>query len=113
MSTLAQTGPSAGAKAMKYQAWTARSAKAPMVLENIEPAPLGDEEIEIVVEHCGICHSDVSVLNNEWGMSQYPAVLGHEVVGRITGVGANAKARKVGQRVGVGWFSGCDMSCRQ
>jgi len=84
-----------------------------MVLENFDPGPLGDEEVEVAVEHCGVCHSDVSVLNNEWGISQFPAVLGHEVIGRITAVGANAKARKVGQRVGVGWFSGCDMSCRQ
>ena len=41
--------------------------------------------------HCGLCHSDLSVLNNEWGISQYPAILGHEVVGRVTAVGPNAK----------------------
>ena len=114
MSTLTQTRrPSAPGQATAYRAWVARSAKEPIVLEEIDPGPLGDEEVEIVVEHCGVCHSDLSVLNNEWGVSQFPAVLGHEVIGRITAVGANAKARNVGQRVGVGWFSGCDMSCRQ
>src|SRR6185369_9625392 len=72
-----------------------------------------EEDVEVAVEHCGLCHSDVSVLNNEWGISQYPATLGHEAIGRITAVGPAVKARSVGQRVGVGWFSGSDMHCRQ
>ncbi|MCE9591949.1 MAG: NAD(P)-dependent alcohol dehydrogenase [Planctomycetes bacterium] len=84
-----------------------------MVLETLDPGPLGAEEVEVAVEHCGLCHSDLSVLNNEWGISQYPAVLGHEVIGRVTAVGPNTKARKVGQRIGIGWFSGSDMHCRQ
>jgi uncharacterized zinc-type alcohol dehydrogenase-like protein len=84
-----------------------------MVLETLDPGPLGAEEVEVAVEHCGLCHSDLSVFNNEWGISQFPAVLGHEVVGRITAVGPSAKARQVGERVGVGWFSGSDMHCRQ
>lgn len=85
----------------------------PLVLEAIDLGPLGDEEVEVAVEHCGLCHSDLSVLNNEWGISQYPAVLGHEVVGRVTAVGPNTKGLQVGQRVGVGWFSGSCMHCRQ
>jgi len=84
-----------------------------MVFETLDPGPLGDEEIEVAVEHCGLCHSDLSVFNNDWGVSQFPAVLGHEIVGRITALGPNTKARRVGQRVGVGWFSGSDMHCRQ
>src|SRR5712692_4329352 len=94
-------------------AWIAKAPKQPMVLETVDLGALGAEDIEIAVEHCGLCHSDLSVLNNEWGISQYPAVLGHEVIGRITAVGPGVKARTVGQRVGVGWFSGSDMSCRQ
>jgi len=96
-----------------YRAWVAKSVKQPMVLEAIDPGPLAIEEVEVEVEHCGLCHSDLSALNNEWGISQYPAVLGHEIIGRITAVGPNAKRHKVGQRVGVGWFSGSDMHCRQ
>jgi uncharacterized zinc-type alcohol dehydrogenase-like protein len=94
-------------------AWIARAAKQPMVLEAVDLGPLGSEEVEVAVEHCGLCHSDLSVLNNEWGISRYPAVLGHEVVGRVTAVGPNAKGLKPGQRVGVGWLSGCCMHCRQ
>ena len=53
------------------------------------------------------------MLNNEWGISQYPAVLGHEIADRVTAVGPNAKGIRVGQRVGVGWFSSSDMHCSQ
>ncbi len=98
---------------MNYQAWIAKAAKRPMVLETVDLGPLGVEDVEVAVEHCGLCHSDLSVLNNEWGISQYPAVLGHEVVGRVTAVGPNAKRLKVGQRVGIGWSSGSCMYCHQ
>jgi len=96
-----------------YKTWVAKAPKAPMVLEAVDPGPLGAEDVEILVEHCGLCHSDLSVLNNDWGISQYPAVLGHEVIGRITALGPNTKGLKAGQRVGVGWYSGSDMHCRQ
>ena len=100
-------------RATKYQAWIARQAKQPMRLETISIGPLGDEEVEVAVEYCGLCHSDLSVLNNDWGISQYPAILGHEVVGRVTALGRIAKGLKVGQRVGVGWDSGSCMHCHQ
>ena len=95
------------------KAWVAKGAKQPMVLESVELGPLGAEDVEVAVEHCGLCHSDLSILNNDWGISQYPAVLGHEVVGRVTAVGPNAKGINVGQRVGVGWYSASCMHCRQ
>jgi uncharacterized zinc-type alcohol dehydrogenase-like protein len=98
---------------MTYKVWTAKAAKQPMVIETVDPGPLGAEDVEIVVENCGLCHSDLSVLNNEWGISQYPAVLGHEVIGRVTALGPNTKGLKIGQRVGVGWYSGSDMHCPQ
>lgn len=96
-----------------YKAWVARTAKQPMTLETIDPGPLGLEDVEVAVEHCGLCHSDLSIFNNDWGIAQYPAILGHEVVGRITAVGLNAKGLEVGQRVGIGWNSGSCMHCRQ
>src|SRR5262245_66117060 len=78
------------------KAWTVKAAKQPMVLETVDLGPLGAEDVEVAVEHCGLCRSDLSVLNNDWGNSQYPAILGHEVVGRVTAVGPNAKAHQVG-----------------
>ena len=96
-----------------YKAWITKAAKQPMALEAVDPGPLGVEDVEVAVDHCGLCHSDLSVFNNDWGISMYPAILGHEVVGRVTAIGPNAKGVQVGQRVGVGWFSASDMHCRQ
>lgn len=96
-----------------YKAWVAKAAKLPMVLESVDAGPLGAEEVEVAVEHCGLCHSDISVRNNDWGMSTYPAILGHEVIGRVTAVGSHAKGVTAGQRVGVGWNAGSCMHCRQ
>src|SRR5271170_3548020 len=100
-------------EAKNYQAWVAKAAKQPMVLEPVDLGSLGTEDVEVVVEHCGLCHSDLSILNNEWGISQYPAILGHEVVGRVTALGSGAKGLKLGQRVGVGWNSGSCMHCHE
>ena len=78
-----------------------------------DPGPLGDDQVEIKVSHCGVCHSDLSMIDNEWGLSAYPQVPGHEVVGTIGEVGAHVKHLKPGQRVGLGWFSASCMVCQQ
>ncbi|GAB4172664.1 MAG: NADPH-dependent aldehyde reductase Ahr [Terrimicrobiaceae bacterium] len=75
------------------------------------PAPLGPEEVEIAVSHCGICHSDLSMINNEWAQTQFPLVPGHEVAGTVVAAGAAARRVKEGDRVGLGWFSESCMSC--
>jgi alcohol/geraniol dehydrogenase (NADP+) len=98
---------------MAYHAWVARGKGEPFVRQSLDRAPLGPEEVEVAVENCGICHSDLSMWNNEWGISSYPAVFGHEVIGRVTALGAVTKGLKVGQRVGVGWNAGSCMHCRQ
>ena len=94
-------------------AWVATAAKQKLVRQQIDLGPLGPEEVEVEVDNCGLCHSDVSMQNNEWGLSNYPIVLGHEVVGRAVAVGPVAKGIAVGQRVGVGWTAGSCMHCRQ
>jgi len=76
-----------------------------------EPGTLGHEDVEIAVEYCGICHSDLSMLKNEWGMTQYPFIPGHEVVGTIAAVGDLVTTLKPGQRVGLGWYSRSCMHC--
>lgn len=78
-----------------------------------DPGALLPEQVEIAVEHCGICHSDLSMLDNEWRNARYPFVPGHEVVGRVSAVGEQAKGVKLGDRVGLGWISGSCMHCRQ
>jgi len=67
---------------------------------------LKPNEVEIDVLHCGICHSDLSMVNNEWEMSQYPLVAGHEVIGKISAIGANVENLEQGMAVGLGWHSG-------
>jgi alcohol/geraniol dehydrogenase (NADP+) len=76
-----------------------------------ELGSLGSEDVEIDVEYCGICHSDLSMLNNDWGMSKYPIVPGHEVIGKIGSVGSEVKNLKPGQLVGLGWNSRSCMTC--
>ena len=63
-----------------------------------EAGELGNEQIEISVDHCGICHSDLSMRNNEWMMTEYPFVGGHEAVGKITAMGDGVKGLKIGDR---------------
>ena len=80
-----------------------------------DPGPLKPNEVEIDDQFCGICHSDLSMIDNEWGMTRYPLVPGHEVVGQIAQVGAQVRQLQVGQTVGLGWNSGfCDdcAACR-
>lgn len=74
---------------------------------------IGPNEVDIQVEFCGICHSDLSMLENDWGLTTYPIVPGHEVVGTLRAVGAMVKNLQPGQRVGLGWYSQSCMHCHQ
>lgn len=76
-----------------------------------DPGPLDALEVEIDIESCGICHSDLSMLNNEWGLSRYPLVPGHEVIGTIADKGDKVNNFQLGQRVGLGWHAGYCMTC--
>ena len=64
---------------------------------------LNPNEVEIDVLHCGICHSDLSMVENEWGLSQYPLVAGHEVIGKISAKGSRVLNLEEGITVGLGW----------
>src|SRR3974390_481035 len=97
----------------EIKAYAASRAKGPLEPFSFDPGPLRPEEVEIKVTHCGLCHSDLSMLDNEWGMSQYPFVPGHEVAGTVVALGEGAKGLKIGQRVGLGWFSHSCLSCHE
>ena len=96
----------------KIRAWTAAAAREPLALREHDLGPLGADEVEVAVEHCGLCHSDLSVLNNDWGISAYPLVPGHEVIGKVVALGSAAKGLRTGQRVGVGWTAASCLHCR-
>ena len=92
-------------------AYAATEAGSELTPFEYDPGELGDHEVEINVESCGICHSDISMLDNDWGFTQYPFVPGHEVVGTINAVGSHVSAFTLGQRVGLGWHSGYCENC--
>jgi uncharacterized zinc-type alcohol dehydrogenase-like protein len=78
-----------------------------------EVGELGRDEVEIDVASCGICYSDVSMLDNHWEISQYPLVPGHEAVGAIAAKGGGVEHLQIGQMVGLGWYSRSCMTCPQ
>lgn len=102
-----------GGGMMTINAWAAKGPNQPLEPYSYDPGSLAADDVEIAVEACGLRHSDLSVLNNEWGISNYPVIPGHEVIGKVVALGANAKGLKVGQRVGLGWGSGSCMHCDQ
>jgi alcohol/geraniol dehydrogenase (NADP+) len=95
-----------------FHAWAAHNTGGPLQPFDYDPGPLDAEDVEITVEHCGICHSDLALIDSEWGPTNYPIVPGHEVVGRVTAVGPQVKGLQLGQRVGVGWHTRSCMHCR-
>lgn len=92
-------------------AYAAFSAGGELLPYIYEPDALAPDYVDIAVESCGICHSDLSMINDDWGQSHYPLVPGHEVIGTICAVGENVKHLSLGQRVGLGWHSDYCLSC--
>lgn len=76
-----------------------------------DPGELGATEVEVDVMYSGICHSDLSMIDNEWGISSYPLVPGHEVIGRISKLGVKVRQFTSGQMVGLGWHAGYCNEC--
>lgn len=96
----------------RISAWAAQRAGGPLEPYEFDAGRLGPDEVEVTVDYCGICHSDLSMLGNEWGMTAYPFVPGHEAIGRVVDLGDNVKGLEFGQRVGVGWTAWSCMQCR-
>jgi uncharacterized zinc-type alcohol dehydrogenase-like protein len=76
-----------------------------------ESRPLEPHEVLVKITTCGICHSDVHMIDNDWGMTRYPLVPGHEVVGSVAATGAAVSALAVGVRVGIGWQRSACLEC--
>ena len=71
----------------------------------------GTNEVIVDVEYCGICHSDLSMLDNDWGITQYPLVPGHEIIGKIAALGDGVHHLRIGDSVGIGWHCGYCNEC--
>jgi len=84
------------------KAYSVSTAKAPVLPTEIKRRPVGANDVQIAIEHCGVCHTDIHFVNNDWGMTNYPVVPGHEIVGRGTEVGSAVSTFKVGDRAAIG-----------
>lgn len=84
------------------KAFAALSATTPLVPHEIPRRAPGPKDVVIDIQYCGVCHSDIHQVRDEWGRSMYPMVPGHEIVGKVTAVGAEVKGFKVGDLAGVG-----------
>jgi len=98
---------------MKVNAYAAAKAGDKLKPFKYELGKLEGDQVDIKVHYCGICHSDLSMLNNDWGMTQFPFVPGHEVVGEVIEAGPEVRNLKAGDLVGLGWNSGSCMHCSQ
>jgi alcohol dehydrogenase (NADP+) len=88
--------------ATNTKAFGTQAADAPLLEMTIERRAIGAKDIEIDILYCGVCHSDLHTARNDWGFTSYPAIPGHEIVGRITAVGSEVTKLKVGDLAGVG-----------
>jgi len=89
-------------KTINVKAYAAQSATAALAPHGIVRREPGSTDVQIQIQYCGVCHSDLHFVRNEWNFTQYPAVPGHEIVGRVTAVGGGVNKFKVGDTVGVG-----------
>lgn len=97
---------------MKVRAWAALTPSAALEPFDYELGEVGDQDVVVEVCRCGICHSDLHMVDNDWRMSTYPLVPGHEVVGRVVDRGRGVVHLRPGDRVGVGWQAGACMTCK-
>lgn len=95
---------------MQVNAYATQGAEAPLAPFSIDRREPGPNEVLIEILYCGVCHSDIHQARNEWGNSIFPMVPGHEIVGRITRLGAGVTAFKVGELAGIGCLVD---SCRE
>lgn len=89
----------------QIQGLAAHAAGAELVQFRYDPGALGPHEVEIVISHCGVCYSDLHMIANDWGMSQFPFIPGHEIIGTVAAVGDEVRGLEEGHRVGLGWQS--------
>eukprot|EP00727_Mastigamoeba_balamuthi_P000223 m51a1_g10198 putative alcohol dehydrogenase (347) ;mRNA; r:41498-42764 len=80
-------------------------------LQEFALRPLGPQDVEVDIAYTSLCHADAHMKDNEWGITAYPIVPGHEGVGKVSAVGSEVKGLKVGQMVGIGWIRDSCGSC--
>lgn len=89
---------------MQIKSYATHSSESALVPFDLQRREVGLRDVRIGIKFCGICHSDIHQVRNEWGNSKYPMVPGHEIVGLVAEVGGEVSRWKVGDPVGVGCF---------
>lgn len=96
---------------MTIASYAAMEPKAALQAYSYDPPELGAHDLDLEVTHCGLCYSDIHLIDDDWKKSRYPLVPGHEVVGRVRRRGAEVTHLEVDQRVGVGWQHSACLAC--
>jgi uncharacterized zinc-type alcohol dehydrogenase-like protein len=96
---------------MTIHAYAAFAEKEKLKPYEYDPGEIKPHEVEIRITYSGLCHSDIHLIDNDWGISSYPLIPGHEIVGTVSAVGSEATGLTEGTRVGVGWQCGSCLSC--
>ena len=96
---------------MQTKGYAARAADTPLAPFTFTRREIGSRDVQVAIDFCGICHSDIHFARNEWGFTTYPCVPGHEIIGRVVATGPSVTRLKAGQRVGVGCFVGSCGAC--
>ncbi|MCZ6560479.1 MAG: NAD(P)-dependent alcohol dehydrogenase [Gammaproteobacteria bacterium] len=93
------------------RAWITAAPGQPLAPGQTRLRALGPMDVELTVAACGLCRSDLHLIDDDWGLSEFPLVPGHEVVGQVVAAGDAVRDLVVGQRVGVGWLCGACLEC--
>lgn len=96
------------------RAFSAQSSSSPLAADSIQRRSLTTSDVQIEILFCGVCHSDLHTVRDEWNAvmpTVYPCVPGHEIIGRVTQVGGEVTRHKVGDLVGVGCMVDADLDC--
>lgn len=93
------------------QGYGVHAAGAELLPLRYDPGELRPQDVEVRISHCGVCHSDLHLIDNDWAISQYPFIPGHEIVGTVTATGESVKHLAPGDRVGIGWQADSCGSC--
>ncbi len=96
---------------IQIKAFGAEAADADLKQLKIERRTVLENDVEIDIQYCGVCHSDLHFARNDWGMTQFPIVPGHEIVGTVTNVGSAVTKYKIGDHVAVGCLVDSCRSC--
>ena len=96
---------------LTFQAYASLKVGEKLQTWQYEPQALGPNDVEVAITHNGLCHTDIHMRDNDWDVSSFPLVAGHEVIGNVTQIGPDVTSIQVGDRVGCGWIRNSCRSC--